>query len=522
MKLTLGSLSKLLQQYTTELVGDDSAAFYGITLLWPGQAHFEPELLYLADVEQAVHLPDSSEPVNLLLTGDADSKAWHTLRVRAKAGSLNIMFVSPRVELSALREQILTWMKAEEHRERQKIRILQLAVENLSYKQLAESILDIMNNPVAFSNISFRTMAYASHGYVDDFIWNNYTTRDYVPTEYLDVVKNTGLGAVFESDGPAWNTGGPDLVPHRRLGCKIVDQGVMIGWVTLIEYDQPILEEDKPLLALIAKVLAGAFRTDERYALSQGRAFEFVVKDILEGNTQDPNALNERIRQLGFPKNESYYVLVVQGVSLKQHKMLILRKELESVVSGSRAMLNGSDCIVIFTRKRGPLRGAERERLDAYLSENNVFGGMSYGFSEFVELPQYYLRSKKAVELGRRFFPNKRIINYSDVSIYHMCEELQNRGSLAMFIDPMIQDLLEYDLRNHTDFTGTLEAYLHCGRSYVETAKQLYIHRNTLVYRKTRIEEILGVDLDNPEHIFRMELSFRILNFLNGQKDNTM
>ena len=55
-----------------------------------------------------------------------------------------------------------------------------------------------------------------------------------------------------------------------------------------------------------------------------------------------------------------------------------------------------------------------------------------------------------------------------------------------------------------------LEMYLKCERRLNETANRLFVHRNTLLYRIGRINEMLGCDLGSPET--RMRLLFSIEN----------
>ncbi|WP_416386792.1 helix-turn-helix domain-containing protein [Blautia producta] len=73
---------------------------------------------------------------------------------------------------------------------------------------------------------------------------------------------------------------------------------------------------------------------------------------------------------------------------------------------------------------------------------------------------------------------------------------------------PALSVLDRYDCRNHTELKKTLKEYLNCERNYVKTAARLYIHRNSLLYRLKRIEELTGIDLDNEEIRLHLMLSY--------------
>ena len=78
------------------------------------------------------------------------------------------------------------------------------------------------------------------------------------------------------------------------------------------------------------------------------------------------------------------------------------------------------------------------------------------------------------------------------------------------FVSKKIDALIQYDKENESDFIETLEALVnHLGARNI-TATSLYLHRNTLMYRIKKIENLTGYDLSDPESIFRIITCFKI------------
>lgn len=69
--------------------------------------------------------------------------------------------------------------------------------------------------------------------------------------------------------------------------------------------------------------------------------------------------------------------------------------------------------------------------------------------------------------------------------------------------------MLRYDAERSTDLTNTLDTFLRCGRSWQATAAVTRIHRQTVVYRIRRVEEITGRDLSATAHIAELWLALR-------------
>lgn len=77
-----------------------------------------------------------------------------------------------------------------------------------------------------------------------------------------------------------------------------------------------------------------------------------------------------------------------------------------------------------------------------------------------------------------------------------------------------------YDLKSfarifeHSDLMLTVDAFFENGMNISETARKLYMHRNTLIYRLNKIQKNTGFDLRN----FEMAVTFQILRMLYEQK----
>lgn len=68
--------------------------------------------------------------------------------------------------------------------------------------------------------------------------------------------------------------------------------------------------------------------------------------------------------------------------------------------------------------------------------------------------------------------------------------------------------LIQYDETNKSELLKTLIEYLNNKFNVADTARKLFIHRNTMLYRLGKIEEILKTDLTSPKMILSLLLAF--------------
>ncbi|MCI8282684.1 MAG: hypothetical protein HFI76_13605 [Lachnospiraceae bacterium] len=75
---------------------------------------------------------------------------------------------------------------------------------------------------------------------------------------------------------------------------------------------------------------------------------------------------------------------------------------------------------------------------------------------------------------------------------------------------PALGALLDYDKKHHTQLYQTLYIYLKNERSLILTAKEMQLHRNSLLYRIRRLQELLDADLENSMVRLHLLLSYEI------------
>ena len=81
------------------------------------------------------------------------------------------------------------------------------------------------------------------------------------------------------------------------------------------------------------------------------------------------------------------------------------------------------------------------------------------------------------------------------------------------YLSPVITKIREYDKQHSTDFLITLRSFVANLCNTAETAKELHIHRNTLLYRINKIEELTGCSLRDAETFMHLMISFYMMDF---------
>ncbi len=126
-----------------------------------------------------------------------------------------------------------------------------------------------------------------------------------------------------------------------------------------------------------------------------------------------------------------------------------------------------------------------------------------------------YKQALESVDTGYKFHEGSQIFSYYNDQIYYaLIEHFTNHDLLEIYNESL--GLLEkYDVKSQSDLVNTLKTYLDCRQNITQTAKQLFIHRNTMFYRLKQIQELIHTDFDSKDDIYQLQTAFYIRDVLN-------
>jgi purine catabolism regulator len=105
---------------------------------------------------------------------------------------------------------------------------------------------------------------------------------------------------------------------------------------------------------------------------------------------------------------------------------------------------------------------------------------------------------------------------YSDLHMHKIISSLKKTGVLPSLIEEYIRPLLTYDQEKNGHLLKTLKVYLALSGNKQDTAKELFVVRQTLYHRLDKIATLLGDDFMHSEKRLAIELALRSYEYLHG------
>ena len=139
---------------------------------------------------------------------------------------------------------------------------------------------------------------------------------------------------------------------------------------------------------------------------------------------------------------------------------------------------------------------------------------IAYGtiVNDIKEVSKSYKEAKLALDVGKIFFSERNVIAYSALGIGRLIYQLPI-PLCKMFIREIFEGKSPDDFDEET--LTTINKFFENNLNVSETSRQLYIHRNTLVYRLDKLQKSTGLDLRVFEDAITFKIALMVVKYMN-------
>ena len=309
----------------------------------------------------------------------------------------------------------------------------------------------------------------------------------------------------------------PDLEVSDLLVTPLVSGGERLGLLCAgAPARRPFTGEDTEMARAIAHLAAIAIKRAE---LIEGLTNANIVKDLFEALAAGASSFAAtKAAEVRCDLTRPYLMVCAEPVGAREQGSGEWRAAAE-VLGRDVAELAGRTAVeagpgpVRAVLALGP-RGAER--IEAVVRACRELGrrhGAAIGLSELhesaSECARAYRQAVDAAMIGRALLGAGGAIGYAEVGAYRYLVHIAAEHAPHDRMRAAVDRLIEYDARRRTSLLDTLERYLAERRSVIESARELFIHPNTLRQRLGRIEELTGLKLDEDD-LLSLELAIKL------------
>ncbi|MFZ7121374.1 MAG: PucR family transcriptional regulator [Eubacteriaceae bacterium] len=306
-----------------------------------------------------------------------------------------------------------------------------------------------------------------------------------------------------------------NILPFRTLCKNIFLNEEFIYRIVVFENVHEFTESDMSLLDYLTQCLI----EDPEYliALNQIENIQFIslLQNIIIGNAYSQIKFNNELKRMGWSQKNVYCIahILPSSQDIYNATLTYFCNKIMHDFKHTFAFTNDDNIIVIINLSR------IKKTKDEYFTNFNHFvreGNFRVGYSDYSKglsnLKEYFCQAGIALTLGTKHNPTMRAHQFCDYVLIYMLNKITEELPAKYLYSPILSRLYDYDRENNTEYVQTLQMYLKNNMNALQTAKDLYIHRATIVYRLERIKEISKTDFKNADEMLHLYISLKLLN----------
>lgn len=337
-----------------------------------------------------------------------------------------------------------------------------------------------------------------------------------------------GLATLVVPTGPGTPTGAEGLV------VPVVLDEEAAGHLWALQPPAPFGPPQRQALTRAAAVVALALLKERTAQEVEWRLSRDFFDDLFDAEIRSAEALHARARQLGADLSRPHTVLVIRrdpadeqtgGVhedreAYAQRSLLSLVQRTGAAWGGAALIATRSDHVVVLWEDTEHHRSARefaehlRREIQAYASGWTATMSVGPSCTDVREYGDAYRLACGVLDLVQQSDRRDRVVSLDSIGAYRLLLQVKRPRELQSFAESTLGVVHAYDDRHQTKLGSTLRSYMANRCNVAVTAQGLHVHPNTVAYRLRRVEELLGVDLGDPQAMLHLQLALMIETIL--------
>ncbi|MHA6259376.1 PucR family transcriptional regulator [Sporosarcina sp. CAU 1771] len=248
-----------------------------------------------------------------------------------------------------------------------------------------------------------------------------------------------------------------------------------------------------------------------------------VLYNFLFNYKQHVDSTRQNLTQFGFPQGTELaiitctttdarsidpYEFLIQHAFQNRYKRFLRLKHKNHLIF----LINRTQ----ITKSYSTFSKAVEDIYDKVTQKNgnlNVIIGKGNFYDDCKNIHKSYKESLTVIQLAQ-LHNNRFLYKHKEIGAYKIIMGVKNRDLIESFSKDMLGQLYRYDDLHNTDYVVFLRIFLEENGSTSKISERLFIHRNTVLYKIKKVEQLLDIDATNPFTKTNLYMAFLIEDVL--------
>lgn len=288
-----------------------------------------------------------------------------------------------------------------------------------------------------------------------------------------------------------------------------------------------VLDEGEALYILVARGVSDDVYMVGKIAVSQLQNLIIAYKERYDRNNFFQNLLLDnlllvdiynRAKKLHVETEQSRVVFLIETKMEKDGFVTELLKGMFSPQSGDYITSVDESSVILIKALEKNCVAKDLDRiakiiLDTLNAEAMINVRVAYGtvVEELKDVSKSYKEAKMALDVGKIFYAERDIAAYNSLGIGRLIYQLPV-NLCRIFIEEIFGDDIPDDMDEET--LTTINKFFENNLNISETSRQLFVHRNTLVYRIEKLQKSIGLDIRTFDDALTFKIALMVVNYM--------
>jgi purine catabolism regulator len=322
---------------------------------------------------------------------------------------------------------------------------------------------------------------------------------------------------------------GDKVQPLALVLIKVNDK--VNGALVVIGHCRPFDEDTLRTIEYAGPIVALVFAKEQAVFEAQRQLKGDFLEELVTNTFNDEELMEKRALSLNFNVQEPLTVFVLEldrrnnyyGAKTEQErqalKEFIWQKLHQSFTLEGNVMLQVKSSSIVglaSIKSEQELRQLQKTltRLIKQVKQKQfrdcIAVGIGRPYTGVRNVSKSYQEALTAIKVGQMVEGAGQVSYFEDLGPYRLLYELRGSEDMQSFHQEVVGKIKLYDSQNNMNLMETLEHYFASDGNLRNTAEALHMHKNSVIYRIKKIEEITGLDLRDAEDRFNLQLGVKL------------
>ena len=290
--------------------------------------------------------------------------------------------------------------------------------------------------------------------------------------------------------------------------------------LSILEKEEDLTAADHYLITVLAQHAEYILHRMYSESSSRTTTLQSIFQSVLSDRTADYMNISHLLKNVGWLPQHTYLCSVIQtaGASHASLNTDTVCSFIETEFSASCSVIYKDNVVSFFNLTLLDMEAEDVfQGLVLFIRDSILKAGYSRAVTGHMNLRRQYHQAYTALKLGGEINPQLWIHHFDQVAVPYILRQATRILPGNMLCYEKLLDLIHSDRTQNTEYIKTLRTYLEHNLNTVQSAKALFIHRSTFLYRLERIRSILETDLEDADELFYLNLSLRLLDMDENQ-----